>query len=64
MEPQDNKRVALQKAINAHEQAASALTDLMSALSEDRYTVLLVRIQQNLDELLAESATTPPAEQV
>jgi hypothetical protein len=64
MEPQDNKRVTLQKAINVHEQAAAALTDLMAGSEEGPYTPLLERIRQNLAELEAEAARSHPAERV
>jgi cob(I)alamin adenosyltransferase len=58
MEPQDNKRVALQKAISAHEQAAAALTDLMTECSDRKYDAQLERIQQNITELQGDAATT------
>jgi hypothetical protein len=64
MEPQDNKLVTLQKAINAHEQAATALTDLMSGSSEGPYEILLERTRQNLAELRAEAARSRPDDRV
>lgn len=64
VEPQDNKRLALQKAINSHEQAAAALLDLMTDPAEARYAAMLARIQQNVTELQAEAATTDPSEHV
>jgi hypothetical protein len=64
MEPQDNKRIALQKAISAHEQAGAALSDLTTALSEAKYAVLAERIAQNLADLQAEASTTTPGENV
>jgi hypothetical protein len=61
MEPQDNKKIALQKAVNAHERAEAALADL----SDDvRYAGMLARVQANLAELRGESQITDNAEQV
>jgi hypothetical protein len=64
MEPQDNKQLALQKAISSHEQAAAGLTDLMGGLSDDRYASMLARIEQNLTELHAEVARSRPSDRV
>lgn len=61
MEPQDNKKIALQKAVSAHEQAAAALADLVD---DARYAGLIARVQANLAELRGESSTTGNAEQV
>lgn len=55
MEPQDNKQLALQKAISSHEQAAAGLTDLTSVLGEERYDAMTARISQNIAELRAEA---------
>jgi hypothetical protein len=55
MEPQDNKQLALQKAINSHELAAAGLTDLTSVLGEERYDAMTARIDQNIAELRAEA---------
>ena len=60
MEPQDNKKIALQKAISAHEQAEAALADLADA----KYAGMIARVQANLSELRAESHGTGNAEQV
>jgi hypothetical protein len=51
MEPQDNRKLALQKAIHAHEQAVAALTDLEEHLSADVHASMLARISQNIKEL-------------
>lgn len=64
MEPQDNKKISLQKAISAHEQAAAALADLMAGAPEPRYEAMLARLEQNLAELQAEAANTDPGELV
>ncbi|HEX8242808.1 MAG TPA: hypothetical protein VF541_04920 [Longimicrobium sp.] len=64
MEAQENKQLALQKAISAHEQAAAALADLAGDAQEERYAALVSRIQQNLAELQADAARTDPADQV
>jgi hypothetical protein len=55
MEPQDNKQLALQKAISSHEQAAAGLTDLTSILGEERYAAMTARIEQNIAELRTEA---------
>ena len=61
MEPQDNKKIMLQKAVSAHEQAAAALADLGD---EAKYAGLIARVQANLAELRGESHVTGNAEQV
>jgi hypothetical protein len=61
MEPQDNKKIALQKAVSAHEQAAAALADLAD---DARYAAMIARVQANLAELRGESHTTGNAQQV
>lgn len=64
MDPQDNKQLALRKAISAHEQAAAALTDLMTGPSEARLTEMLARLKQNLADLQVEAAGTDPEDPV
>jgi hypothetical protein len=64
MEPQENKQLALQKAISSHEQAEAALADLMSGLSEERYAAMLARIRQNIADLQAEAASSRPEDRV
>lgn len=64
MEPQDNKRIALQKAISAHEQAGAALADLATAFDPAKHAVLAERVARNLADLQAEAATTSPGENV
>lgn len=64
MEPQDNKQLALQKAISSHEQAAAALSDLMSVLAGEKYEAMLSRIKQNITELHAEAASSKPGDLV
>ena len=59
MEPQDNKQLALQKAISAHEQAAAALADL-----GPEYQGLSARIAQNLADLKAQAVITDPGDEV
>jgi hypothetical protein len=51
MEPQDNQKLALQKAIHAHEQAVAALTDLEDHLSAAVRATMLARISENIKEL-------------
>src|SRR3712207_8247794 len=49
LEPQENKQLALQKAISAHEQAEAALADLMSGPSdEDRKSTRLNSSHANI----------------
>jgi hypothetical protein len=65
MEAQDNKQLALQKAISSHEQAAAGLADLMGALlSEEKYKIMLSRLTQNIEELHAEAARSKPGDHV
>ena len=64
MEPQDNKKLALSKAVSAHEQAEAALNDLMREGSDSRYEAMAARIRQNLEELRADAATSAPTDRV
>jgi hypothetical protein len=64
MEPQDNKQLALQKAISSHEQAAAGLADLMGNLPEEKYETMLSRIQQNIVDLQAATAISSPGDLV
>ena len=64
MEPQDNKKLALQKAIASHEQAEAAIGDLLKDGDDPTYSALLQRIQANLADLRMHAQTTSPAEQV
>jgi hypothetical protein len=64
MEPQDNKKLALGKAVSAHEQAEAALNDLMKDGGDPRYAAMVQRIQQNIEELRGEAAVSSPAEHI
>lgn len=64
MEPQDNKKLALGKAVTAHEQAEAALNDLMKDGADPRYAAMIQRIQQNVEELRADAATSSPGERI
>lgn len=64
MEPQENRKLALGKAVSAHEQAEAALNDLMQDGPDPRYEALAERIRQNLEQLRADAATSSPAERV
>lgn len=64
MEPQDNKKIALQKAISTHEQAEAALADLMQDETDPRYAEMLNRVRATLAELRSVSGVTSPAETV
>jgi hypothetical protein len=64
MEPQDNKKLALQKAISSHEQAEAAIADLLKDGDDPLYAGLLERIRENVAQLRADLAGTGPAEHV
>ena len=64
MEPQDNKLVAVRKAISAHEEAVATLNDLAQGGADPMVAAMLERIQQNLAELHRESAVSDPADTV
>jgi hypothetical protein len=65
MEAQDNKQLALQKAISSHEQAAAGLADLRGVhLSEEKYENMLARLTQNIVELHSEAASSKPGDLV
>ena len=64
MEPQDNKKLALGKAVNAHELAEAALNDLLKDGADPMFTAMIERVQQNVQELRAAAATSSPAEHI
>lgn len=64
MEAHDNKQLALQKALSAHEQAAAATTDLMGELPQDRYLTMLERIDQNVAVLKEQMGISRPGDHV
>lgn len=64
MEPQDNKQLALQKAISSHEQAAAAIADLLKDGDDPAYAALLKRIEANIADLRAHAQVTRPEEHV
>ena len=64
MEPQDNKQLALMKAISSHEQAAAALADLMDGRSGEAYTAMIRRIEQNIADLQRMVAISKPEDLV
>ena len=64
MEPQDNKKLALGKAVSAHEQAEAALNDLIKDAPDPRYEAMIGRIHQNIEQLRADAATSHPAEHI
>ena len=53
MEPQHNEELGISKAINAHEQAAAALGDLIENNPAPAYTEMMRRLEQNIEELRA-----------
>jgi hypothetical protein len=64
MEPQDNKQLALRKAISAHEEAEATLRDLVQDHTDARYSDMLERIRRNVSDLNAEAASGDPADLV
>jgi hypothetical protein len=64
MEAQDNKMLALQKAISAHEQAGSALADLMGELPHERYVAMMARIDENIASLKEQAESSRPGDHV
>jgi hypothetical protein len=64
MEAHDNKQLALQKAISAHEQAAAATTDLIGELPQDRYLTMLDRIDENFAVLKEQMGISRPGDHV
>ena len=60
MEPQDNVKIGLQKAVSAYEQAAAAMADVMSTSPDPKYGAMVEQLQAHLDVLRADSAVTPP----
>ncbi|MBV9772350.1 MAG: hypothetical protein JO040_00270 [Gemmatimonadetes bacterium] len=51
MEPQDNDKLTVTKAISAHEEAEAALADMVRNFPEHRCAEMIARVQQNLSEL-------------
>lgn len=64
MEPHDNRRLGLQKAISSHKQAAAALTDLMDGTAGVAFAVMLRRIEQNIQNLQRVAASSKPGDLV
>jgi hypothetical protein len=64
MEAQDNKQLALLKAISSHEQAAAGLADLMGVIPEEKYEAMLARVRQNIAELHTEVGRSSPGDHV
>ena len=64
MEPQDNKQLAIRKAISAHEEAVNALADLTSDPADPGSGPLLDRVKQNLAELRAMAERSDPTDTV
>lgn len=58
MEPQENHKVNLQKAINSHEEAKAALIDVIGHTPEPVFHEMLDNVQRNLDALRAAAART------
>ena len=64
MEPQENKQLALRKAINAHHEAEASLADLMQDPSSRQYAEMLERVRSNLRALHEEAERSDPADRV
>lgn len=62
MEPQDNKRLVVTKAISAHEEAEAALSDLMRKFPDPACAAMVERVQQNLRELRMAASVVNPEE--
>lgn len=60
MEPQNNERINLQKAINAHVEAEAALADVMDHTPDPLYTEMLQNVRRNLEGLRARAAQANP----
>jgi hypothetical protein len=64
MEPQENKQLAVRKAISAHENAVAALSDLINDCDDAKYAAMLELVNQNLNQLHADTSDGDPAETV
>jgi hypothetical protein len=62
MEPQYNPKLALTKAISAHEQAEASLADLMENFPDGCSAAMMERVRQNLEELRQAAAAAESAE--
>lgn len=60
MEPQDNLKVNLQKAINTHEDAMSAVADVLDHSQDPVYEEMLRTLERNVEMLRAAAGRTPP----
>jgi len=60
MEPQDNLKVNLQKAINTHEDAMAAVADVLDHSPDPVYAEMLETLKRNVEMLRAQAAQTPP----
>jgi hypothetical protein len=60
MEPQDNLKVNLQKAINTHEDAMAAVADVLAHSPDPVYSEMLESLKRNVEMLRAQAAQTPP----
>jgi uncharacterized protein (DUF433 family) len=60
MEPQDNLKVNLQKAINTHEDAMAAVADVLDHSPDPVYSEMLETLKRNVEMLRAQAARTPP----
>ncbi|HEX8452506.1 MAG TPA: DUF433 domain-containing protein [Longimicrobium sp.] len=60
MEPQDNLKVNLQKAINTHEDAMAAVADVLAHSPDPVYSEMLTTLKRNVEMLRAQAAKTPP----
>jgi hypothetical protein len=60
MEPQNNERINLQKAINAHEEALHALADVVDHTPDPVYEEMMQAVQRNLEGLRGRAAQAEP----
>lgn len=60
MEAQDSKKLAVRKAISAHEDAAATLADLINEYSDPAFQEMLERITANLRDLRSAAEVGAP----
>jgi hypothetical protein len=60
MEPQNNERINLQKAINVHVEAEAALADVINHTPDPLYTEMLQNVRRNLEGLRTRAAQAEP----
>ena len=64
MEPQENLKLSLGRAVRAHEEAAALLHDLMEDESDPAYADMLENLKRNLERLRTMAAAAEADERV